>query len=285
VSATTSVASFSLPLSITLRGEHQPVRRGVFVRTRDHDTGALRFSEASPLPGFSTETLDDVWNDIQGGRFFSTLSPSLTFARAYSVSDDDLSQPEPPSAVLITDLADVASFQFDSHLTVKLKVSGADPDAELAAVRALSGIIRLDGNRQLSVAHTHALAAAAGAKLQWFEEPVLPALLAEIDPRVPIAADEAFRDDVVDDALLQRAVAWVLKPTLLGAERTAQLQADATARGKPVVISSAFESAIGRCALAKLCAPGVVHGLGTGRFFRRDANAAMMRLASWTDIA
>jgi L-alanine-DL-glutamate epimerase-like enolase superfamily enzyme len=158
---------------------------------------------------------------------------------------------------------------------LKLKIR---PDTDGDALRALAATrppasLRLDGNHALNLRAAVALAEAAGAALQWLEEPVEPQHLAELGRTWPLALDESLADGDLDHVarLIDRARprALVLKPAVLGPARTLSLAALGRARGISVVVSSLFEGALGLSALAALqagLAPEVAAGLGTGRF-------------------
>ncbi len=162
---------------------------------------------------------------------------------------------------------------------LKLKIR---PDSDPAALRALAvtrppGTLRLDGNHALTPRAAATLAEAAGAALQWLEEPVAPRDFGAFGDSWPLALDESLAEGRLDDVarLIDRTApkALVLKPAALGPARTLSLAALGRARGISVVISSLFEGARGLRALAGLqagLALDVAAGLGTGRFLVRQ---------------
>ena len=80
------------------------------------------------------------------------------------------------------------------------------------------------------------------------------------------------------------AAAYVLKPTLLGSRRTLELVELAQTNEVSVVISSAFESAVGRADLVRFAArvaPEAVHGLGTGPAFAEDFEGWIREDGEW----
>lgn len=178
------------------------------------------------------------------------------------------------------------------HHTVKLKVGpadAADHGARVTAVRRAMGggsRLRLDANRAWSPAQARdflarvarPLSGAAGAAIEFVEEPV-----AELDdwPRLGAAATVPLALDESLGALDAGAItdfpglgAIVLKPTLLGLERAALFARAARRRGLAVVLSSSFESGIGRAILAQLAAAwggaDTAAGLGTGPWLADD---------------
>jgi O-succinylbenzoate synthase len=171
---------------------------------------------------------------------------------------------------------------------VKLKVGRAPLNLECARVVRLARAgcrLRLDGNRRLDASATRALVEAAGADLEFFEEPTPQAALPK--DGVPLALDETLDETLaqlgndaspafINDALcsLPPAVAWVLKPTVLGPVRMAHLLASSSTAGAQIVLSSAYDSAVGRRSLVHFGASqglvSSVHGLGTADVFAND---------------
>lgn len=276
--------------------------------------GRWGFGDAAPLPGWSRETLDEVTTTLRTlareltpsslEAHLPALPPSLAWALASAAAElaSPAEQAEVASAVLVeaTDEAHVAAILDQlaprGTATLKLKVGRRGLDEECAAVRAVATAghrLRLDGNRRCSVAAALALAEAAGAALEFFEEPVASALLPELPRTLPLALDETLDetlDEVLDealsgrtatagqalDALAEISVAWVLKPTMLGPARCQAALDAAAGRGLRVIVSSAFESRIGRRALvlaAARWAPETTHGLGTGPAFAADISS------------
>ncbi len=164
------------------------------------------------------------------------------------------------------------------HPAVKLKVRPGDLEMVRALRARVDGRFRLDGKRTLAPDEARALADVA-SPLEFFEEPCpgIDNLTALCTAGVPVALDETVREVDPDDAprLLGRApfAAVVLKATLLGPARTAAWVEAARAAGVKTIISSVFETGIGRQPLhdlAHLVGPDHVHGLGTGAFFAQD---------------
>jgi o-succinylbenzoate synthase len=289
---TLAFARFQLTAHFSVAGRRLHKRDGVLIR---HTTqgGLVHWSEASPLPGLSSETVDDVVAALST-RHLDELRdepqlPSLSWALAHHIGADTILRVHPQSARLLLSPQDVddSVHRFHDLQTVKLKVGGNDVDAELSAIQRLRervpGLrLRLDGNRRLSVATTHQLAAAAGASLEWMEEPTELTLVNQIAPDIPLVADEVFldvkngadKDDSNVQQLLHRATAYVLKPMVLGASTTSRWTHQAAQQGKRCIISSCYESAVGRSLLAVVAASvapaDVVHGLGTGAYFDED---------------
>ncbi|MEC8253455.1 MAG: enolase C-terminal domain-like protein [Planctomycetota bacterium] len=255
--------TYRLPLAKPLRLGDLVVneRRGWLLRSEDG------VGDACPLPNFSLDTLDDVDAFVSREAAPTASVTWATFTTRPGVAR--VLDAKVRTAGLVTDIDDADA----PCACVKLKVGRAPLRAELQTVSRLrsQGVrLRLDGNRALSVDAAQQLADAAGDALEFFEEPVAAADLEHTIARMPVALDEALLEREVVPA---GAAAFVLKPTLLGADRTLALVQLAEARGTPVIISSCYESAVGRAALVRFAAavaPDATHGLGTGPAFAAD---------------
>jgi len=260
-------------------------RAGVVVVARMDDRVGL--GDAAPLPGLSSDSIDDMavaLAAISAGRsaYPEGLPPSLSFAISSALLElkNYRSDVQVHTALLLTD-TDVGRVveAAASAVVVKLKVGRRSVDEECRAIirlRQRGYAVRLDGNRRLDVDATVALADAAGDALRFFEEPVPVALWGKLPTSLPLALDETFdelsRPSLAALSALPAAAAWVLKPTVLGAATTTMLLSAAKAKGVTVVISSAYESRVGRRALALSASalPDTAHGLDTGAAFATD---------------
>jgi L-alanine-DL-glutamate epimerase-like enolase superfamily enzyme len=163
-------------------------------------------------------------------------------ARARGVSFASLignPAPRRDVAVVVSDLAGAVAAVAGGARCLKVKLTGPDVRAAVALVGAIRGAvavpIRVDGNR--SFPDAAALCdGLAPLGLDFVEEPG-PA------PLPGTALDESLADG--DPAVRFRAL--VLKPTILGPDRTLAL-----ARAHPAVISHALEGPVGMAALAEL---------------------------------
>ncbi|MDE2387385.1 MAG: o-succinylbenzoate synthase, partial [Actinomycetales bacterium] len=179
--------------------------------------------------------------------------------------------------------------RFGDFDTVKIKVAeaGQSLDDDLARIEAAhvahpDAKIRLDANGGFDVDEAVSLVqlvAAAGIRLEYFEQPVATiAELAEARIRlgrlgVQVAADESVRkvSDPLAVAMAGAADVLVLKVQPLGGVGAAA--AIANEAGLPWVVSSALESSIGismGAHLAALNPRDVAHGLGTLSLFAGD---------------
>lgn len=177
---------------------------------------------------------------------------------------------------------------------LKIKVGAGNPDDEgraVAAWRAMLGnafSIRLDANRAWSLDEALRVAdLARGARIEYLEEPVRAVTdLAAFRARsaIPLALDESLGELGAEGAARLGAVAWIIKPSLRGGIAASLALAQAARRAGAVpVVSSAFETGVGRRAVAQLAA--LIHegdcaaGLDTGSWFVTDVMAAPMAVS------
>ncbi len=180
--------------------------------------------------------------------------------------------------------------------TLKLKAGPADTTASLVerlfAVRSAAGddvALRLDVNGTWTPKEAaERLRALAGMGLQYVEQPLDPAALAEAaalraSTGTPLAADEAVASLEAAHAILDAGAADVLvvKPARVGGPEVVRaIAALAAEHGIPVVLSSLFETGVGlatalACAAALPDVPGWPaaerdHGLATADLLRDD---------------
>lgn len=172
---------------------------------------------------------------------------------------------------------------------VKMKVGGASLEEDIHRVRAVrmavpeEVLLRLDANGAWDFAAAEeALREFALYDVEYVEQPVAAEFTDELAALtaleiMPVAADESAQD--IDEArvLLARGGAdvFVIKPMAAGGLVDARRFArEAAAAGRDVVFTSLVDSAVGRSAVAQLCAslPSLRrhHGLATGDFFLDD---------------
>jgi o-succinylbenzoate synthase len=175
------------------------------------------------------------------------------------------------------------------YRAVKLKVGveSVEHDVEtvgqVQAVLDRSVALRLDANRRWTLEQANSfLNRVAGLDIEYIEEPInnlrmLPELQGSTP--VPIALDESL-SEYFATGMQTRFVpaAVVLKPSLVGGwGKCLNLHKWAQSRRVKVVISSAFESAVGMEGLMHLAAvvsEGIPCGLDTSSWFRSDLSAS-----------
>jgi len=170
--------------------------------------------------------------------------------------------------------------------TIKLKagVNSVEDDVKFInkiASRIDSSIkLRIDVNGKWSYQQTeYAIEHLDKSKVEYLEQPVSGineiVMLSDYSP-IPIAVDELVTN--MDEAfnIVERSNinVLVIKPSLLGSlMRTISLIKIAERMKKKIVISSAFETVVGRSALvflASIISGKYAHGLGTAAFLKSD---------------
>ena len=252
------------------------------------------------------------WVDPYGefGRDLDGITPSVRFGfelavwNLYGASSGkmlpELVTPSPREVVPVNGLLSGTSVEVleearlmrdAGYRSVKLKVGAKTVAEDAALVSALGeelgdGIsLRLDANRAWSYEEATEFSSAA-ARFEYVEEPLadparLPDLVREFG--VPVALDESLVSMEPEELEETFAVAFVLKPTLLGGiSRTLRVAEWALRLGVTPVISSAYESGVGTAALVALAAGigdrPVAAGLDTYRTMAEDVLETSLNL-------
>ena len=260
---------FRVPLKqpIRMKGRTYEEREGILLERDGH------WSEASPLPGFSRETIDKVIDALRGKE---KPPPSLEFA--LSALDAPFSAPleTPINSLLLGNrdevLAQANVCREDNPQAVKIKVGQRSTAEDAELVRQIreclpeSVSIRLDANQAWDFNAAVDFASRTNdLKLEYVEEPLQePERLEELCTQTAIKY--ALDETLVGEQALDRwpsASALICKPTFLGGRAAVERLA---ATGKPIVFSAAFESGIGIARVAQLArefSPATPAGLDT----------------------
>jgi o-succinylbenzoate synthase len=250
------------------------------------------WSEASPLPGFSSESLADILTAPLSS--IPDSLPSLRFAldglrfqqsgfpeRFAEVPVNALiPSGDIPSMRAAADVAIAAGYR-----TLKIKI-GRDIDAEIEFLSTLAALhphlrVRLDANARFTLRQaTELLPRLASVNPEYLEQPVASTddlmALARLSP-IPIAADESVRTP--DDAkrLLQDGAVRVLilKPMMIGWwSDVIRIMESSYSKNVACVITTSLESGVGRrltAMFASTYAPLIhAHGLATGFLYPTD---------------
>ncbi len=184
-------------------------------------------------------------------------------------------------------LKQAARLRQEGYKAVKLKVGQCPLREEIRLVRDVRERIgddvamRLDANRAWSVNDALIfLQGVSSCGIDYVEEPVkeyrmLVTLCNKTDPPVSVALDESLMELTPEELThLPNLKAIVLKPTLLGFERSMQFARRALSIGIIPVVSSGFETSIGLIVLAELAAvlntDDIPVGLDTTDWFKDD---------------
>lgn len=266
-------------------------RDGVVLEIWD-DAGHHGVGEASPLPGFSEESLHDCehaldriheaevsWplqdvtklGALPAARFAfeSAIADLVARQRGCSVARllGGSAQEIPISALISTgnDMLDAARTALARGIsTLKVKLGVRDFQSEISALIALREALgngfhlRLDANGSWSIDEARArLSQLAKARLgiEFVEQPVAPGKLLSLGVcALPWAADESLQDPAESLALrgAPGCIAWIIKPAAIGLLRARELAEVAAAHGHGVVVTHLFDGPIGLAAACEL---------------------------------
>ena len=275
---------FELPAPVaTARGTWARRREGLRLRVHDDATGRVGVGEASPLPGYSPDTIEACEAELRRGE---PVSPAARFAYETALADLEaqargvslaevlaggaVARDVVAESALVTDVPGARAALARGLRTLKVKIGVAGAwQRELAFLRELRAALpadvatlRLDAGGGLAADQLSALVAFAP---ELVEEPVSGAALAGLhDSPVPLAADESLQDPALWPALAATCRVLVLKPTTLGLQRCLELGREAAARGLACVVTHTFDGPVARAAAAALARalPGRVLACG-----------------------
>jgi O-succinylbenzoate synthase len=267
---------FCIPLSrpLTLKGTAYGKREGVLI---EHNG---KWAEASPLPGFSPDSIDDVIAALRGQQ---APSPSLQFALAALEEPAMKDAAVPWNHLLVGDrdqvMAGVDRCVASGVTAVKLKVGRDDLACDIELVKAVRERLpshvrlRLDANQAWAIEQAKRfIESLSGFNFEYIEEPLQnPHQLEDLFSKTGVryALDETLTDNDQIDAW-PNAAALICKPTILGGRAVVEKLA---ATGKPITFTAAFESGVGVARIVQLAAefsPDNAAGLGTLDWLKDD---------------
>lgn len=213
---------------------------------------------------------------IKRGELDSILSKDKTIAVAGLVGIN-------PKEEVLKNVDDLLA---DDYKTIKIKLGNNSVEDDINLVKEIckrvddSIKIRLDINGKWSYPQAEfAVNNLPIDKIEFIEQPVNNineiVMLSDFSP-IPIAVDESVNNTNEARNLIERSniKIIVLKPSILGSIiQTIVLIKLAENNGKKIIISSAFESVVGRSALVLLASivnDKVAHGLNTAKYFESD---------------
>ena len=253
-------------------------REGILLQSIKHPD---RWSEAAPLPGFSSESLDDVETAIRCG---SKTPVSLLFAlEGLQIEGSSHVKVQvnallsgPPSDIL----ARIQAISDSHYASVKLKVGGMPIDAAVSLTREVrrklrkNQTLRIDANRSWELADALKFGdAVQELDIEYVEEPTTSAHDAIVFAKrtqLSLALDETLYLRDGSDELLNIAQAFIIKPTLIGGRSRIR---ELAVTEKQIVFSAAFETSVGLWHVAQLAnefSPGIPAGLDTLAWLRDD---------------
>lgn len=234
----------------------QPIRKGLILQWNDG------WGEIAPLPGFSSETLDEAREEIL------SLLPDLASAkpRLPSVQFGIAAASQPFSLMPLKIPLGLLNLPRPGFSTLKLKLGHLSAEEAVRHVKTFLGAyrLRLDCNRSWSLDQALVFARHFSPQdFEYMEEPVrtFPELLRFSESTgFPIAVDESVLKFPYHQIPTLKAV--VIKPTVVGSLPSLEI---------PLVLSSAFESSLGLLQIARCFKTGSPPaGLDTFRFFEDD---------------
>ncbi|WP_250658305.1 o-succinylbenzoate synthase [Alkalimarinus coralli] len=300
-----SVWRYLLPLNkpiITIHGQ-QSERSGLILQW--HHDGGSAWSEVSPLPGFSHESLMGAQAQLLGllaegfiglannarqshltDRLSNRLYPSVKFGLEMGLTKLFSPLPQQPGTLSIVGLIDEAPYdakRYELNPIVKIKVGRHSLEQDIVSVnqiiKELNGTkdIRLDANQSWSLDQAEYFLSKIPLKqISFIEEP-----LANSNDysdwhkkiSVPFAFDEQLQQSTFPVKRIRGLGALVIKPTLIGLQRSINLINDADRLGIQSVISASYESSLTLnflYALALRYTPQSPPGLDTYRNYQYD---------------
>lgn len=280
-------ATLSAPASLPLR--HHSIEQRSVLLIRLVQDGVTAWAEASPLPGWSHDTLADnqaALTQLTARTPEQALTDNLPAALSSAVGlltlpGHELRQPAVRSNTLLLDGGEDtrAADQTADAVVLKVKVGRRPIEADIERLNSLLAAtgphtrLRLDANQSWTLDDVHSLMRAFGdeTRIDYVEEPLLPELSYRLWPQqshLRFAHDERLL--ATDFVPSPQCAALVLKPTILGWARTCQARQWALQHHKTIIVSSSFESRIGLNQLNNLALYWQLaepQGLATAEFF------------------
>jgi O-succinylbenzoate synthase len=238
-------------------------RRGVVLEWADG-----MWTEASPLPGFSKDSIEEVLQAIEAKNFKAPL-PSLQFALERL---EEVKEPLAYCGLLLGD-PEAMLKQASDMRHAKLKLKGIDFKAAIALTKELSKkmMLRIDFNRSLDLEEALFFAKECESDaIEFYEEPLKNPHELQYFP-FPIALDETLREKGFESlSCLPQVAALVIKPTMTGNLRACKAYEQFR---KPIVLSACFESGVGIAQILRF-APHfkslLALGIDTYRYLKND---------------
>jgi L-alanine-DL-glutamate epimerase-like enolase superfamily enzyme len=283
-----------LPAAISNSSASWTTREGLLLELFSEE-GLLGQGEASPLPGYSPDTLEEceaALTALNPGDFgeIDLDRPVAAQVRRWLAA-----HPLPPAArfaaeTALLNLVALRTQRPSTELLGSLLGSPVSPHSvPLSALGVLRREVgpeiqlRLDANGAFLLAEaSQRLEALAELRPEFIEEPVplgqLAAFAERAKPAIPLAADEslsvaALRPDLMQAFATQRIAVAVLKPTLLGGALTClDLASELLRLGAKLTVTHAFEGPIALTSAMALASvlPGPVLAAGLDRHLGLD---------------
>lgn len=250
------------------------------------------YTEVAPLPGFSSESLEQCKTQLLSleqdaflsGTCNSSLYPSVRFA----IESGWYQRKHPFHTSPVTSCSLMENAADSKRMKIKAGQQPIKDDIDVLR-QVIENLdeeqkIRVDANRSWTPEELSSLQSSLDfRKLDFIEEP-LCSLHQYSDTTLPVAFDESLREVDPDKPLPSiffTAKAWVVKPMLSGLERTLHLAALASENRIQFILSSSFESHIALefyHSLAQDLQLKEEQGLDTLKYFAQDLQPARIKL-------
>ena len=303
---TVSLYHYTIPFTETVLGKTE--KEGVIMKIID-DSRHTVYGDISILPSNNTITITDIVNQVKSYNpeiefenqplypcvIFGIESAYLSLmAKLKGTNIRHYLNPNAPEKIRLNTLiqgstdrclttAKQAIAMGYTHL--KLKVGHRAPEDDINLINDIIKILpkgsflRLDANRQWDITTAIKVGKSINSDcIEYIEDPTSEysehaAFYKETG--ISVAWDKIFRDyPSLDLNTYPEVSTIVIKPSLMGSlSQCLTLCQSIQSLGKTVVISAAFESAVGISTLANMAAsiaPETVHGLDTGRYLSEN---------------
>lgn len=297
---------YSFSLKNPLKISNQSItKKDVIIIKAEDEAGNSHYGEVSPLPGFSNESIDgceqklsevtesykkmEVDELTKNFCFFNNY-PSLLFAIEQIILSCNIKESESFERVVKSNgmigiesdakVLERAKVLVDKGFEViKLKIGRSNFADDIKIINKIHNEygsqirLRLDNNGSWDIFQAEQnIKLLSDFNIEYIEQPVMKTedlIVLAAKSQIPIAADESVKtfEDAVDFIKSGIIKNIVIKPAIrLGALSTIKLIEIANKTDVNIIISSAFETAIGRRTLlyiSSLVSKKIAHGLNT----------------------
>jgi len=210
--------------------------------TWTNDQNQKLISDICPLPGYSAESIDDIYSQLLKIKAKTIsddeLFPSLHFAVHHPIVEGDPIQPQRYQALIQNGAKSLSSFQNELYSSVKIKTSGLLDDEIIRFIKRYEKnlTIRLDAQRTPLSQKLLSFLLEHPESYDYIEEPILNS----DTKNLKIALDETLYIEKNIPELINLS-ALIYKPTLIGCfTRLPKCH-----KSVPIILSSCYETTLG----------------------------------------
>ncbi len=252
-------------------------KRIIFELEIKTDHGVIQ-SELSLLKDFHQRSYDEALKAYQKPEDFLSWDPQIKYPIEIALFQLSRNQ-EKKSKVKINSYYDpsIVNTLINQNYTYKIKLGRTTLDSEIELLEKIDHEnLRLDANLTLDEKSFRKYLEVL-KNYDYFEEPFKNTDEYKKFPNERFALDENVQNSKLQN--LDSVKAFVIKPSLLGLDKSLELIRLAKKMGKRVIISSTFEGELGHLGLARLASYSdeylgyrEEHGLGTISFLSQQLN-------------